>query len=118
MDIVGGGVEAELGEAVEDRLHGDRGLHAGEVHPEAGVGAEGEGDVLLRGAENVELVGALPALGIPVGGAHAHVDHRPGGDRHAVDGNITGRPASDPGQRRLPPDALLDGLGQERAVGL
>src|SRR5437660_11620733 len=62
VDVVGRGVETHLGEAGEDRLHGDGGLHARQVHAEAGVGAEGDRDVLEGRAEGVGLLRSGPAL--------------------------------------------------------
>ena len=39
-----------------------RGLHAGQVHPEAHVRSEREREVLALRAEDVEALGVLPVL--------------------------------------------------------
>src|ERR1700722_18938319 len=65
----GVGVQPERPEAVEERVDGDAGLHAGEVHAQADVDAEAEAHVLALLAEHVVAVGvgvlALVAVGRP-----------------------------------------------------
>ena len=49
--------QLEIRKPVEQRVEDESHLHPGEVHPEAHVGAEGEGQVLLLGTMDVESLG-------------------------------------------------------------
>ena len=75
------GVEAEVREAVEQQVEDDRGLHAGQVQPEAEVRAVGEADVGSAGPVDVEAVGVVPALLVVVGRAEVADDGGALGDR-------------------------------------
>ena len=111
-------VEREVPETVEQRVDGDPGLHASEVHAEADMHTEAEADVLALFAEHVVEVGVGVLALVPIG----RTDHE--GDVGAlldVDPGqlgVPGGPAQDDGDRRLPAQRLLEGLREEGAVAV
>ena len=76
--VVTGGVEAQVGQAFEQRVDRHPRLHPGQMHPQAHVRPVPEGDVLLRVTEDVESVGVVVAARVAVGRAEHHGDVRAG----------------------------------------
>ena len=69
------GQQVEVGQPVEQAADRDAGLQPGQVQAQAGVLTGGEGDVRGGLAEDVELLGTLPALLIAIRRTDAHPDH-------------------------------------------
>ena len=111
------GIEAQVGQAVEQQLERDAHLEPGEVHPEADVDAVAPRDVGLRRAEDVEAVGIRITILVAVGRTEQRHDRRAGGDRNARQLRVAGGHARDDEQRRFPPNRLLDRLRDQRPIG-
>ena len=73
------------GKPVEHDLEGGQHLAPGQVGPRAELGAEPEREHVGLGTVESEVVGALEALGLTVGGGDASEDHRPGGQLDPAD---------------------------------
>ena len=86
------------------------------MHAQAHVRPVGERDVGQGGPEDVERLGVLPTGLVVVGRADVGRDALPGTEGDAADLDLAGRRPVDGEQRRLAAQALLNGLGQQRAV--
>src|SRR5699024_1711144 len=93
-------------------------LHAGEVLAQALVGAVAEGEVVGGVvAVDVDEIGVLEATAVVVAGGGDHEDSRALGDGDATDLGGLRRDAAPRGLGPVVPQALLDGIGDERGVG-
>ena len=110
------GIEPQPGELVEDELERHPQLHAREVDAEAHVVPLPEREVRARRAEDVELVGVVPARRVAVGVAHAQVHRRARRDRLPTELGVGRGDPPERHERGLPPQPFLDRLGDERSV--
>ena len=92
-------------------------LESCQMHAQAHVRPVGERNVRQRGPEDVERFGVLPTGLVVVGRAEVGRDALPGTEGDPADLDLTGGRPVDGEQRGLASQALLNGPGQQRAVG-
>ena len=110
--------QADVAHPVEDALEADPALGPGERAAGAGVGAAPEGDVGLGvGPVDAELVRALEAPGVAVGGAVEQHHRRAGLDVDAADRRGAPGEAEVGLHRALDPQHLLEEVGDPVVVG-
>jgi len=111
-------VQPQPGEFLEERLHRDPGLQAGQVGAEAEVRAVGEGQV-TGGVRPPDLEGVRIAEdpGIPVRAGQGHRDLVTGAYPGAAELSVAGRVAVDHGRGRFQPQGFLDRRRDQRGVG-
>src|SRR5690606_7042272 len=110
-------IPAQVRQAVHHGVEGDLHLLAGDVLAQARVRAAAEGQRALHAAEDVELVGILPAGRVAVGRSQAQVDDRAFRHQHALDLDVLGRAAREDQVGRVPTSRFQDHPGQQAAVG-
>ena len=112
------GEQFDVGQAVQQALQGDPGLHPGQMQAHAGVLAGGEGDVRQALAEDVELLRVSQRVSSRLAEPmQTSITASPGMATPSSSVSSMAR-ALHGGQRRLEAQALLDRRGEQLVIGL
>ena len=113
------GVQGERAEAVEQRVDGDARLHAGQVHAEADVDAEAEADVLALARGTCRSGRGRRTCARHGWRRRSSARRRAPSSMATPASSVFARGAAqDHGDGRLPAHHLLEGLGEQGAVGV
>ena len=111
------GGEAQIGQAIEQRVDGDARFEAGEMGASAEVAAEAEGEVFLGAPRQLEAIGIDEVGGIAVRRAEREQDLRAGGQLDAGQHGRLRRLARSVLYRRFPAQRFVDRPFDLLAIG-